>query len=164
MKKLFFATMFVGLFIQSPAQQQQQHFKLGFIGIEKFLTNKSTTIAQITAALKPTYELVSNKDGWAKYRDDSKSWEATISVEYDRSTKLITEIQFVAPKARVFEYMDELKDNLGFKWASSEKTFEGEAYDIYENPTKKLGAKIVPAEFLGEGLWLYRIYRLGLDK
>lgn len=162
MKNVFLALMFVGLFVQSQAQQQK--FRLGFVSIEKFLTNKSTTIAQITAALKPTYELVSDKDGWAKYRDESKSWEATIYVEYDRSTKLITEINFIAPKARVFEYMEELKDKLGFMWVSSDKTNNGEAYDIYENTTKKLGAKMVPAEFIGEGFWLYRIYRLGLDK
>ena len=163
MKKLFFLTMLIGLFIQSHAQQQQQHFKLGYIGIEKFLTNKFT-MAQITAALKPTYEFISNKDGWARYRDESKSWEATISVENNPSTKRITEIQFVAPNARVYDYMDELKDNLGFKWVATEKTVDGEAYDIYENSTKNLGAKIVPAEFLGKDLLIYRIYRLGLGK
>lgn len=161
MKKLFLVLMFVGQFIQAHAQQP---FKVSYIGIEKFLSNKQATIAQITTTLKPTYELVSNKDGWAKYRDDSKSWEAIISVEYNTSTKRITEIQFTAPEARIFEYGGQLTDNLGFKWTSTEKLMSGVQYDIYENSTKNLGAKIVPAEYYGQGLWLYRIYLLGLGK
>ena len=167
MKKLILLTVFVVLFIQVHSQKPQ--FKLGFVSVENFITN-NYTIEQITEELKPTYELVRKyEDGSVKYRDDSKSWEATITVEYNTSTNQITEIKFTAPNSRVFEYMDQLKDELGFKFKETDRSgvaFGLSAYDIYENIQKKLGAKIVPAEELGMGkdMVLFRIYYLGLGK
>lgn len=150
MKKIFI--LFV-ISIMSFAAKAQT-FKLNFSSVEKFLA-PNYTLAKVKAALLPNYTLVKQGESEWKFRDDNKSWEATLYAQFDKSTKKINEIQFSAPNTRVFELMDELEKELGYKLVGTEGQM-----DIFENASKKYGAKIVPANFLGQGMVLFRIYKL----
>jgi len=137
-----------------PALAFGQTFSLNFTIFQKYLTENYTP-EKVKTAVSTSYSLVKQGDTEWKFRDDNKSWEALIYVQIDKTTKKIKEIQFTAPSNRVYELMDELEKSLGYKL----KGTEGQM-DIYENSAKKLGAKIVPADFLGQGMVLFRIYRL----
>jgi len=149
MKKIIILSLFTLLCSRTNAQD----FKLSFIEIDKFLTQKYS-LAKIEPALKPYMILKKNNNEW-KFRDENKSWEATLYVQFDATTKLIKEIQFAAPEIRVYDYMDELEKTLGFVHIATEGQM-----DVYENSKKQLGAKLVKADFLGKGMMLYRMYRL----
>ncbi len=130
-----------------------QNFQLNFSNIEKFLLeNYSPSI--IEKAIKPNYVNVSKSDKEWKFRDDNKSWEAILYIQFDPQTLYVKEIAFVAPDSRGLEYLRELEDKLGYKIVS---TLE---MDILENKTKNLGAKLVSAEFMGKDMYYYRLYRL----
>ncbi len=131
-----------------------QSFTLNFTTFQKYLTENYTP-QKVKTIVSSNYSLIKQGDTEWKFRDDNKSWEALIYVQIDKTTKKIKEIQFTAPSNRVYELMDELEKSLGYKL----KGTEGQM-DIYENSAKKLGAKIVPADFLGQGMVLFRIYRL----
>jgi pantothenate kinase len=131
-----------------------QTFQLKFTTLEKYLTQNYTP-EKVKAAISSSYSIVKRGDTEWKFRDDSKSWEAILYVQFDKSTKKIKEIQFIAPGSRAYEFMDEIEKNLGFILLGTEGKM-----DIYENKSKKLGVKIVPAEYMGKGMTLYRIYRL----
>ena len=131
-----------------------QTFELKYATLEKYLMQDYSP-EKVKSAIASSYSLVKQSETEWKFRDDSKTWEATLFVQLDNSTGKIKEIQFAAPQSRVFEYLDELEKNLGFKVVRTEGRV-----DVLENSTKKLGAKLVPASFLGQGMYLYRLYRL----
>ena len=141
-------------FVLMPITADVQTFQLKFATFEKYIT-QNYTLEKVKTAIASSYSLVKEGDTEWKFRDDSKSWEALVYVQFDKTTKKITQIQFTAPNNRVYELMDELEKKLGYKLVGT----EGQT-DIYKNTTKKLGAKIVPSEFLGPGIVLFNIYRL----
>lgn len=149
MKKLIF---FLSITLMSLSVSAQT-FQLKFSTLEKYLTQNYTP-EKVKTAIASSYSIVKQSETEWKFRDDSKSFEAILYVQLDKSTKKIKEIQFIAPGSRVFEYLEEL-ENLGFKLIKSEGQM-----DILEHSSKKLGAKLVPAEYMGVGMYLYRIYKL----
>ncbi|MCH8319020.1 MAG: hypothetical protein IIA88_11105, partial [Bacteroidetes bacterium] len=96
-----------------------QTFHLNFTTFQKYLTENYTP-EKVKTAVSLKYSLVKQGDTEWKFRDDSKSWEALIYVQLDKSTKKVKEIQFTAPESRVFEYLDELEKTLGFKIVGTE--------------------------------------------
>lgn len=148
-----FKTLLI-LAIILPVLSFGQAFQLNFSTFEKYLTQNYTP-EKVKTELSSKYALVNLGVSEWKFRDNSKSWEALIYLQLDNSTKKIKELQFTAPNNRVYELMDELEKTLGFKLTGSV-----DQIDIYENKSKKLGAKIVPADFLTKGLVTFRIYRL----
>ncbi len=137
-----------------PALTFGQTFQLNFTTFQKYLIENYTP-EKVKTAVSPKYALVKQGDTEWKFRNDDKSWEALIYVQLDKSTKKIKEIQFTVPGTRVYELMDELEKTLGYKLIGTEGQM-----DIYNNQSKKLGVKIVPADFLGTGMTLLRIYWL----
>ncbi|MDD4218124.1 MAG: hypothetical protein PHZ24_12420 [Bacteroidales bacterium] len=113
-------------------------------------------LSTIEQRLKPNYLNVKKGEKEWKFRDDNKSWEATLSILFDPATKKIKEIQFVAPKSRIIEYTDELKNELGYSYVRTEYN----VMDIYMNSVKKLEARTVPLDGMGLGLEGMVLYRL----
>lgn len=137
----------------TPALAYGQTFSFNFTTFQKYLTENYTP-EKVKSAVSTSYSLVKKRDKEWEFRDNSKSWEAFIFVNIDKTSKKIKEIQFTAPPNRVYDLMDEMEKE-GYKL----KRTEGQM-DIYQNKTKKLGVKIVPADFIGRGMALLRIYRL----
>lgn len=131
-----------------------QTFELKFASFENYIL-QNYSLEKIKNSIATSYTLIKQSETEWKFRDDSKSWEATLYIQFDKSTKKITEIQFSAPQSRVFDFLDELEKNLGYKVIGTEGQM-----DILENKNKKLGAKLVPANYLGQGMYLYRIFRI----
>jgi hypothetical protein len=134
------------------------NFKIGFISIEKYLLSNSTPEI-VEKAISAKYSLVNKHEEEWTFRDDSKSWEATINVIFDGGTRIVKEIQFTSPESRVYDYMDELRNVMGFHHVGSEECITGGMMDIYANNAKRLEAKLIPANFIGQGIVLYRLYK-----
>ncbi len=130
-----------------------QDFSLNFTSVEKFLT-LNYSLQKIESSLKPNYLNVSKNESEWKFRDDNKSWEAVLYVQFNSQTKAVNEIAFYIPFARVFEFMDELKDKLGYTYLGNQDGME-----IYENAKNKLGAKIVFTEATGEKMYYCRLFK-----
>ncbi|MBE0647433.1 MAG: hypothetical protein IH596_06595 [Bacteroidales bacterium] len=131
----------------------QNPLKLCASTFDKYLT-ENYSLEKVKSNVAQSYSFIKENDTEAKYRDDSKSWEALIYIQYDKTTKKVKEIQFTAPSNRAYDYLDEL-EKLGY-------TYKGAIgnVDVYEHKTKKLGAKLLPGDLISPGLVLVRIYRL----
>jgi len=151
MKKtiIFIALSMFGIMLNA------QNFTLNFKSVEKLLTAK-LDLPTIEQKLKPNYLNVKKGEKEWKFRDDNKSWEAILSVLFDPTSKKIKEIQFVAPKSRIIEYANELKNELGYSYVGTEY----DIMDIYRNTAKKLEARTVPLDGMGLGLEGMVLYRL----
>lgn len=149
MKKIIFTLLFILLI----GSLQAQDFKLNFTNIYNFFI-QDYTLEQIAEGLKPTYSVVKKSEKEWKFRDDNKSWEAILYVQFNPKTEYIKEIQFLAPNNRALELMDELEKNLDFTYIKAVGKM-----DVYENATKNLGVKLFPYDFI-KGLTFFRMYRL----
>lgn len=132
-----------------------QNFTLNYKSVENLLTDK-LDLATMEQRLKPNYLNVKKGEKEWKFRDDNKSWEAILSILFDSGSKKIKEIQFVAPKSRIIEYTDELKNELGYSYVRTENNI----MDIYLNSEKKLEARTIPLDGMGLGLEGMVLYRL----
>ncbi len=133
---------------------QAQIVQLKFTTFEKYLT-QNYTLEKIKTALSKNYSLVKQGETEWKFRDDSKSWEALVYVQFDMSTRKIKRIQFTAPENRVFEFMDELKKTLGYNLIGTE-----DKMDMYENKAKKLKAMIEPGDFIAPGIAVFQLVKM----
>ena len=149
MRKIILALLFFVLVDNLLSQD----FILNFTNIYNFFVQEYT-LEQITDGLKPTYEIVSKWEKEWKFRDDSKSWEAILYVQFNPKTLILKEIQFLAPNSRALELMDELEKKLDFKYIKAVGNM-----DIYENTQNNLGVKLFPYDFI-KGLTFFRMYRL----
>ena len=130
-----------------------QDFQLSFTNTEKFITS-NYSLQKIESSLKPHYLNVSKNETEWKFRDDDKSWNAVLYVQFDANTKVVNEIAFYIPFDRVFEFLDELKDKLGYVYLGNSGGMEQ-----YENKNKKLGAKVVYTDATGDKLYYCRLFR-----